>query len=182
MPPDKRDDAVLHVDGEPRRARIEPGQLPLNLRLDLAVGRGSRPRRRLEAGEEAAMRRGQEPVSLPFQVALIRDHLTGDDVHVERNRLIARRRDFDPMTSRRQAERLRGRRELIDGADGVAVDDDFGLARRDVEAQPAGVRLGPGWTSIESDPVRSADTATADPADTATADRGYGDCGYGVDG
>src|SRR5262245_34546892 len=51
---------------------------------------------------------------LLLQRALIRDHLSGDDVHIEAQGLIPGRAHLDVMASGFQTERLRGRRELTD--------------------------------------------------------------------
>src|ERR1035437_6603359 len=59
---------------------------------------------------------------LPLHLPLIRDHLSGDDVRIDRHRLIAARADLDVVAPRRQAERLRGRTEVRDLARELAVD------------------------------------------------------------
>ena len=78
---------------------------------------------------------------LPFHRALIRNHLAGDDIHVERDGAIAGCSHLNLVMSRRQAERLRRRRELAHGANQVAVHEQLRRVRRDVEAQTAGIGL-----------------------------------------
>src|ERR1035437_9636943 len=59
---------------------------------------------------------------LPLHLPLIRDHLSGDDVRIDRHRLIAARADLDVVAPRRQTEQLGGRTEVRDLARELAVD------------------------------------------------------------
>src|SRR3954470_5319158 len=70
---------------------------------------------------------------LVLQRALIRNHLARDDIRVERQRAVPGGLDLDMVTSCSDAERLRVRRELSDGAERPAIDEDLGRRRIDVE-------------------------------------------------
>ena len=83
-------------------------------------------------------------LALALQCALIRDHLPGNNVHVETQRLIPRGAYFDAMMSGLQTKRLRRRCELTNRPNEHVVHEQLRGAWCDVEAHTAHVRVAGG--------------------------------------
>src|SRR5579859_804033 len=82
----------------------------------------------------------RNPSANRLHLPLVREHLAGDDVGVERNALVTRRADLDVMAARRESHWLRRRTEVRNAPDVRAVDHHCRGRGRDVEADAAGSR------------------------------------------
>src|SRR5262249_26146269 len=76
----------------------------------------------------------ERPRGLLLQLDSIRNHLPGQNIHIERHRAIARRTNLDVVTTWCQSQGLRRRRELISVAHRYPIHNYLGRRRRDLEA------------------------------------------------